>query len=179
MHRAARDIVMTDDQETRPSDLTLLDPERIRLFAEAGVPRLTLAEDRSYLRVHVYRAFPLSSAETWWGVLDGGGGDIGMIPEPSRLDAESLAFGREELEKRYFLPKVTRVNNAREEFGTVIWDVETDRGPRTYMLRGMKDSVIELGGARLLITDVDGNRFEIPDMTRLPARALNLVLRGL
>jgi hypothetical protein len=39
------------------------------------------------------------------------------------------------------------------------------------------DSVINLSDTRLLITDLDGNRFEIPDITRLtPAELKKLDL---
>ncbi len=42
------------------SQLTFLDPARLR-FSQHGISlRLTMAEDRSHLRVTVLRAFPLS-----------------------------------------------------------------------------------------------------------------------
>jgi hypothetical protein len=35
---------------------------------------------------------------------------------------------REQLELRYFNPKITRIKHVREEYGYAYWDVGTDRG---------------------------------------------------
>jgi hypothetical protein len=49
--------------------------------------------------------------------------------------------------------------------------VDTDRGPRQFILRGLRDSVHEIEPGRYLINDVDGNRFEIPQITGLDHRS--------
>ncbi|NLN76267.1 MAG: DUF1854 domain-containing protein [Armatimonadetes bacterium] len=49
--------------------------------------------------------------------------------------------------------------------------MDTDRGPRQFILRGLRDSVHEIEPGRYLINDVDGNRFEIPQITGLDHRS--------
>jgi len=74
---------------------------------------------------------------------------------------------------------VHHIQDIKEEFGIVTWDVQTDRGPRRYIVRGLRDNVHEQSDFRLMVTDVDGNRFEIPDYTVLDARSrakLELIL---
>jgi len=73
------------------------------------------------------------------------------------------------------MPIIERVKWVREEYGVVYWSVETDRGPRDFVCRGLRDAVVEVGDTRLLLTDVDGNRFEIPDYTQL-GRAVQTML---
>jgi hypothetical protein len=160
-------------------DLRLLDPKGLTLFMQGGLLRLTHEEDRSYLRVMVVRAYPLSDPNHYWGLLDGDGKDIGMIVSPDELASDSRALAEQELEKRYFVPIVEKVIEAKEDFGTTVWEVETNRGRKRYMVRGMKDNMIELSSTRIILTDVDGNRFEIPDIRLLDGKSLGLIMRGM
>jgi|SRR5579872_4784028 len=159
-------------------ELRILDPKEVRLFRVGGVLRMTLGEERSYLRVRVARAFPLSDPHHYYGLLDGAGKDIGMIVDPAQLDRESHALADDAVEKHYFVPVVQEVLSVKEDYGSVVWDVATDRGRKTYVVRAMRDNLAELSSGRVLITDVDGNRFEIPDITRLGAYAQGLVMRN-
>ena len=44
---------------------------------------------------------------------------------------------------------------------------ETDRGVREVTLRDVRDNVIYLDSNRLLITDAENNRYDVPDITAL------------
>lgn len=159
-------------------ELNLLAPESIRLFYHGGILRLTLP-DRSYVSCRIYRAFPVSDTDRYFGLTDGAGKDIGMIPDPSRLDAESREAAAGELDKRYFVPVVRKVFDIHDDYGATVFDVETDRGRHRYLVRGIRDNIVELSHRRLLITDVDGNRFEIEDLTALDPRSQGVLLRSM
>ncbi len=160
-------------------ELRILDPKRIKIFRVAGVPRLTLRDDRSWSKVSVARAFPLSDPDHYLGFLDGDGKDIGLLHDPGQLDPESRQIVDEELEKRYFVPVVERVLLIKEEFGTIYWTVETDRGQKELIVRNLRDSLQELSASRVIITDVDGNRFEFPDVSKLDGKSQGVILRNL
>ena len=170
--------------ETLPTDpesfeLRILDPKRVRIFRVAGVPRLTLRDDRSWSKVSVARAFPLSDPDHFLGFLDGDGKDIGLLHDPGQLDAESRQIVEEELEKRYFVPNVERVLTVKEEFGTIYWTVETDRGQKDIIVRNLRDNLQELSASRVIITDVDGNRFEFVDVSKLDGKSQSVIIRNL
>ena len=160
-------------------ELRILDPKRVRIFRVAGVPRLTLRDDRSWSKVSVARAFPLSDPDHFLGFLDGDGKDIGLLHDPGQLDTESRQIVEEELEKRYFVPVVERVLTVKEEFGTIYWTVETDRGKKEIIVRNLRDSLQELSASRVIITDVDGNRFEFADVSKLDSKSQSVILRNL
>jgi hypothetical protein len=159
-------------------DLILLAPESTRLFYHGGILRLTLP-DRSYVSARVYRAFPVSDPDHYSGLTDGAGKEIGIIADPSRLDETSRTAAETELDKRYFVPVVTRVVDIRDDFGATIFEVETNRGQHRYVVRGIRDNIVELSHRRLLVTDVDGNRFEIADLNALDPRSQNVLLRSM
>src|SRR5271166_1581464 len=122
-------------------ELRILEPRKMRIFRTNGLTRLTLLEDRSYTRLIVTRAFPLSDPDHYLGFLDGAGKDIGLLVDPGPLDSESKQIVDEELEKRYFVPIVERVLSVKEEFGTVYWVVETDRGEKEIIARNLRDNL--------------------------------------
>jgi hypothetical protein len=59
----------------------------------------------------------------------------------------------------------------KEEFGYIYWEVETDRGSRRFTTKGHHDSVMPITDTRVLVLDVDGNRFEIPDFNALDVKS--------
>src|SRR5690349_19455042 len=93
-------------------ELHVLTPESVRLFYHGGTLRLTLP-DRSYVSARLYRAFPVSDPEHYYGLTDGAGTEIGIMADPSRLDEASRSAAEAELDKRYFVPVVTRVIDIR------------------------------------------------------------------
>jgi hypothetical protein len=163
----------------REYELRFLDPARVRFFEHAGHTRMTLLEDRSWVKVTVMRAQPLTDPSHYYGVLDGAGKDIGMIRDPGHLDAESRRVVEAQLEERYFTPRVLRVLSVKEEYGAVYWRFDTDRGEKEVVARNLRDSLQELGASRVFLTDVDGNRYDIPDLNALDPRSLSIILRHL
>ncbi|MBC8134974.1 MAG: DUF1854 domain-containing protein [Fibrella sp.] len=170
------------------SDLVLLTPSAARLFRptpESATVRLTvendtnLSPDRSYLSVRVARAFPFSNGEKYIGLRDSADKDIGTFVTLDGIDTESRRIIAEELERRYFLPVWKRTIRILDQYGIIEWEMETDRGIRTYLLRNIKDSVQHLSQNRVLVTDPDGNRFDVPDTTTLDARAYDVMAKAL
>jgi hypothetical protein len=173
--------VIPEPLATDPSsfELRILDPKEMRVFRVAGVTRLTVNNDRSWIKVSVARAFPLSNPHHFLGFLDGAGKDIGLLHDPGLLDPESRKIVDDELEKRYFVPIVERVLTIKEEFGTIYWTVETDRGEKEIIVRNLRDNIQELSASRVIISDVDGNRYEFPDIGKLDGKSQSAILRSL
>lgn len=128
--------------------------------------RLTMA-DRSYPTVRPVWSAPLSHPGRYLGLVDGKGNEIVMIEDPGKLDKESRIAVTEELSRRYLTALVTAITHAKGEFGATYWHVETDRGPRDFVTQSLQENVQWLSSNHLLLTDVDGNRFEIQDVTLL------------
>jgi hypothetical protein len=164
-------------QEPRRRDVR---PEELRLFhSPPGNVRLTVGEERSYLVVRLYQSAPLSAPGRYLSLQDAKGEEIAFVPELDRLPAESRAVAEEELQRRYLTARVERIVFVRTEFGVTYWRVETDRGTRDFVVQSLSESCVWLGDGHLLITDLDGSRFEIPDAAALdPAsrKALDNVL---
>lgn len=173
---------MPDREERNPFAVRFLDPKVVRLFRtdpNDATVRLTLEGDMSWREVRIARAFPFSDPDRYIGLRDGDDKDIGILTTLHGLDTESRAIIQEELEKRYFTPRIERVLTVKEEFGVVTWEVETDRGPRRFLVRNLRDSTFPLGSNRLMMTDTDGNRYEFPDVGAVGTKAMTVLSKVL
>ena len=85
----------------------------------------------------------------------------------------------EQLTLRYFTPIIQKINKIKDEYGFAYWNVVTDHGECNFTIRMGGNSVIHLSETRILIMDIDENRFEIPDVSQLTVaerRKLDLFL---
>ena len=63
----------------------------------------------------------------------------------------------------------------KEEFGYSYWLVDTDAGARRFTVQSGKNNVTVVDERRLLIVDVDGNRFTLADYGRLERSVLRIL----
>jgi len=163
------------EQNEDSGDLEYLNPSKLDFALRGDVLRLTVEDDRSYLKVRPVRAFPLTEPDEYIGLLDSiSGREIGMLRSLRDLDCADRQMVQAALVKGYFVPKIGKILEAKKEFGTVYWEVETDRGVRQFVMRNIRDSIHEIEPGRYLIVDIDGNRFEIPQLENLNSRSQNL-----
>ncbi len=153
------------------AQIRFLSPAECRFdLTEGGFLRLDLGEDR-YDPVYVFRSFPLSLGDHYLSVRDDKNKEIGIIRELSDFSLDQADLVRSELERRYFTPIIQRVDKMKEEFGYIYWEVETDRGARRFTTKGSHDCILPVGENRLMILDVDGNRFEVPNYRELDLKS--------
>lgn len=131
-------------------------------------------EGEFYSRVYFHRAFPFSAPDEYISVRESEGKnkEIGMIRNLNEL-GETQKLVKKQLELRYFTPKITSVYKVKEEYGYSYWDVNTDRGPCRFTADA--NGVVKLSATRLIVNDVDGNRFEIPDVSALSSKELRMI----
>jgi len=161
------------DEFARPEQV---DVSKLRLFRQpAWMLRLTIAGDRSYPRIKIVRAAPLSHPDQYISLLDSQDEEICMIDDLTQVNEATRRIINEELDLRYLTSTVHRVNSVRNEFGTSYWEVETDRGQREFVVQNVAENARWLSENRLLLIDVDGNRFEIPRLDQLDKKSSSLV----
>jgi hypothetical protein len=113
--------------------------------------------------VEVLRAFPLKYPDEFIVLRDGAGKELGVLRDLTSLPVPASTQLREQLHRRYFLPSITAITSVTERFGSSVWELETDRGPRSITTRQMNEAVAEAEPGRYIITDVEniGTRLKI------------------
>lgn len=138
--------------------------------------RLTVGDEKSYPTVKPTWAAPLSHPRRYLALMNGKGEEIVTIADPEKeLSAESLSAVKEEIAKRYLTATVVSIINAKGEFGSTYWHIESDRGERDFVTQSLQENAQWLSAHHLLLIDVDGNRFEILDTTALDQRSKTIL----
>lgn len=166
-----------DDDDFTPK---YLNPKKVLLFrSPMGSPRLEIRDEVCYPRVTFRRILPLSDPEHYISLGVGDEMEIGIVVDPSELNVESRKIVREELDKRYFTPVIIKIHRVKERFGVHEWDTETSRGRIVFSVQGLHQNIKQVPPARILITDVRGNRYDLPDYRKLDPDSFHQIQRHL
>lgn len=133
-----------------------------------GFLSLKVGEER-YPRVQVVRMFPFTDKDGFLSIRtpDERSREIGIIEKWGDFDEETCQMLREQLSLRYFTPVITKVLNIKDEYGYAYFDVVTNFGACRFTIQMGGNAVVHLTDTRILIYDIDENRFEIPDISAL------------
>jgi hypothetical protein len=152
------------------------EPQPMRVFHNPkGRLCATVEGDRSHVGLKPVWASPLTHPNRYLALLNTKNEEVAMIVDPNDLGEECLGAVQIELSRRYLTATITKVQKANVEFGATYWHVETDRGKRDFVTQNLQENAQWLSPKHLLLLDVDGNRFEIPDVRALDARSVQIV----
>jgi hypothetical protein len=153
-----------------------VDPDKIRLFFDPPWRlRMTIDKDRSYLKIKIVRAAPLTQPDDYICMLDAKDEVICMVDRMVELTAENQEIVISELKQRYLTAQVERVDSIRNEFGVSYWQVQTDRGSREFVAKNVAENAQWIDEGRMMILDVDGNRFEFASIPSLDKKSQSLI----
>jgi hypothetical protein len=96
--------------------------------------------------------------------------------EDLKEDARKLIV--EDLRRREFLPRITRILRIEPSSEPSLWVVETDKGKMEFVL-STEDDVRQIDQKTLLITDSKGMRFIIRDADKLDRKSKKAIRRFL
>lgn len=131
-------------------------------------------EGKRYARVAVHRCFPFSDPSRYISIREpeNDGREIGLIRDLQDLPKETRTMLEEQMALRYFTPQIQKIRDIKEEYGYSYWEVVTDKGLCRFTVRMGTGSVYPIGPDRYLVNDLDGNRFEIPNLYKLTPREI-------
>lgn len=164
------------EEEDHPSVRLL--PENARFFRSKGnlISMELTREDgtvEQFERIIILRAFPVTNPSEFLSVREpdsrkmGRAKEIGMIRYMSDFDEETGKLFLEELDRRYFSPQLTKINSVKDKFGYLYWEAETSAGHVTFIMNNPFSNIRVLEDGRIIMSDIDGNMFEISDPKKL------------
>lgn len=139
-------------------------------FERTGTGFLSLRiGEEFYPRVQVVRMFPFSDKDSFLSVrtTEERSKEIGIIEKLEDMEAPVVEMLKEQLTLHYFTPIIEKVLKIKDEYGFAYWNVVTNHGACHFTSRMGGNAVIHLSETRILVMDIDENRFEIPDINRL------------
>lgn len=122
-------------------------------------------------RAFLCRQFPFEKLLEFISVMDEEQCEIGIIRDVAVFDEETRTLLTDELKRRYYAPVILSIISFKERYGFSYWKVKTPEGEVSFTLHDTFRSIIRAGEKRMILLDVDGNRFEIPDVDALDRRS--------
>ncbi len=166
--------------------LEYLDPEKAEFMLKNGYIALKLERpendpageendpegtESEYDRVFLHRCFPNEFTEEYISVLDRDGNELGVIRSIGDFPEAAREILRGELRRKYHIFTINAVLSINEKYGYSYWKIRDSEGERDFTVRDTYRSINRIGTDRVTVTDVDGNRFEIPSLAALDRRS--------
>ena len=139
---------------------------------------LTAADGAAHVGVVAVRAFPIAAPDDGISLLDAEGHELAWIDRLSDSPAETRTLLEHELASREFMPEIRRINEVSSFATPSTWQVETDRGATSFVLKGEED-IRRLSHTMLLIADSHGIQFLIRDLDALDRASRRMLDRFL
>ncbi len=155
---------------TRPFDLTRNPFGRLVL---------TDADDVAHEGIVPLRAFAISAPDDGIALMSAEGKELQWIESLDTLPETTRALLVEELAQREFMPEIRRIATVSSYATPSTWQVNTDRGLTTLILKSEDDIRRLSGPGALLIADSQGIHFLIRDRKSLDAHSQRILKRFL
>jgi hypothetical protein len=166
---AVRDSFASSDDSSGPR------PAYHPLVLERRIDgKLWLVQGEQSVAVELVRCFPWTEPRRYLSLRDKEGRERGFITSVEELDAASRRAAEATLARSSFVLEITAIYSVEEDFELRSWRVETAHGPRAFQtpLDGWPR---ELDAGGLVIEDVYGDLFRIPDPDRLDPKSKRLL----
>lgn len=131
--------------------------------------------DILYENIDIIRTFPFTEPYSFLSVREASGKkrEIGIIEHLNNdFDTNTIKVICKQLDIRYFMPAIQKINSIKEMAGYIHFKVTTNHGELNFSLQSNGNHFTYLSSNRILITDLEGNRYEIPDTNELTTKEL-------
>ena len=103
--------------------------------------RLTMKNGSVYEDLEPRCLFPVTNSRMYITLLDEGEHEVGFIRDLDELDDASRSAILDCFKEYYMIPKITRLVDSIEKFGSLKWIVETDRGNVSFQIRNRHSDI--------------------------------------
>lgn len=152
-----------------------LAPDECKLFFNANGFLLMEYRGQNKGRVKLIRSYPYTYADEYICVHDLEDNEIGIIKDLKELDRDSQKAALKELETRYYCPIITSVKSIKERMGHFYFETVIDGKEKNFTVRDLTRNLHFVDDKQLLIFDVDGNRYIIPDCEKIERKSKRLL----
>lgn len=136
-----------------------------------------LSDGRILENLEPRRLFPISNMHQYIALLDEEGTEQAVIRDVKALHPEQQRVINACLQEYYLVPVIQRITDCDERFDGITLHVETDRGSAIIHIRILRQGLKQTADGRVLVRDVNDNRYEIPNLAKLDAHSRQILWR--
>ena len=101
--------------------------------------------------------------------------EIGIIKDLRVFGEDEQAYIDDELKRKYFVPVIELIHSVKERYGYAYCDVKTNIGRIKFTVHDAHRNIIKATDDRILIADVNGNRYEITSLRAFDRNSLRKI----
>jgi hypothetical protein len=136
---------------------------------------LSIYKGQTYTDLEPRYLFPLSGHNRYITLLDSNLKEQAIIRDLSQLDPDSRVAVEQCLAEFYIIPKITGIIDVSDKYGVHTWTCRTDHGIRKFRIKDRHTSIKLLYDGRVLVRDVNDNRYEIENLYKLDKRSQHML----
>ena len=152
-------------------DIGILAPSDIEFYRNPQCFLAMKKGEEDIKRVKLSRVLPFAEPERYITVSDMDGKEIGIIRDLGELPEEQKAMALEDLSARYYCPEVTTIKSIKEKMGYFYFDVSFGTYKKIFAVKDISRSIKQIDEKCIVITDVDGSRYLIPDVWKIDTKS--------
>lgn len=161
--------------KTDKLSIEFLNPENcVFSFNDNGFLLMTL-DGENMGRVKLIRTYPYTLKDEYICVHNLDDKEIGIIRDLNAIDQNSCENAKKELENRYYCPTVTSIKSVKERMGHFYFETVVDGKEKNFTVRDITRNMRFATGDTLLIFDMDGNRYVIPEFEKTEPKSKRLL----
>lgn len=157
--------------ELNTAVINFLDPKKCSFYVNPNGFTALKIEDEDYRRVRLVRTLPLHRPLEYISVSDMDKKEIGIIRNVSDFSESDQKIIISDLEARYYCPKITELYSIKDKMGVFYFEVSIEGFKKTFSVKDISRNIKMLDSGAVMLTDADGNRFVIPNISQLKTSA--------
>ena len=161
--------------ETIKLSLEFLEPQKCRFFKNNNGFLILNLNNEDLGRVKLSRTYPFSKPFEYICISDIEDKEIGILRNIDDLDKDSYELARNELETRYFCPTITEIKSIKEKMGHFYFETKIGDKDKNFTVKNITRNIRFAGEDTLLIFDMDGNRFIMPEFSKTDTKSKRLL----
>ena len=132
--------------------------------------------EKDYPRIALRRALPIGLPMEYISIADPENKEIAIIRDVRLLADGQMAIVSDELSKRYYCPEVYGIKSVKDKMGYVYMELligsDGERYEKSCAINDVNKNIRMLDDDRLLLFDVDGNRYIVSSLSGLDKKSL-------
>ena len=101
--------------------------------------------------------------------------EVGIITDLAVFDETQRKYLVDELNRKYFIPVIETISSVKEKYGFSYWEVKTDIGKIKFTVHDAFRNILKITEDRIMVTDVNGNRYEIISLNGIDRKSFRRI----
>jgi len=173
-----------EERKSRLEEIGLksLKPDEVKIFRGTfNLMHVMTSDGTLYRGVYAIRAFPVRCPDKFIFLFYYDENDrvqeIGMIEDLNMFSEEHRQMILDAMRKQYFAYMIEAIYSIKLEFGILHFEVETDKGPKTFYMRWASYRTLDFGEKGKILLDIFDDRYILPDIEKLTRAEQDLFTR--